>query len=142
MITVSNILREKNVKSKQIMKTCGVSQHTACNWIRGASVPNMKYIRDLATVSNTHYNRLVQARENARTIPRTASKTGTRPKWSPTRRGLKTKAVTANDKAATTSERRCQLMKVAAMFTTLSDDEKTVVSMMADALALLEGGAS
>ena len=143
MITVSNILREKNVKSKQIMKTCGVSQHTACNWIRGASVPNMKYIRDLATVSNTHYNRLVQARENARTIPRTASKTGTRPKWAPTRRGLKPKAATTNaNKAATTSERRCHLMKVAAQFATLSDDEKTVVSMMADALALLEGGAS
>jgi|19_taG_2_1085344.scaffolds.fasta_scaffold42759_2 hypothetical protein len=143
MNTVSNILREKNVKSKQIVKTCGVSQVTACSWIRGASVPHMKYIRDLATMSNTHYNRLVQARDNASALPRTASKTGTRPKWSPSRRGLKPKAATTNaNKAATTSERRCHLVKVAAQFATLSDDEKTVVSMMADALALLEGGAS
>jgi hypothetical protein len=143
MITVSNILREKKVTSKQIMKTCQVSHPTACSWVRGASVPHIKYIRDLATISSTHYKRMVQARENARSIPRTASKTGTRPKWLPSRRGLKPKAATANaNKAATTSERRCHLMKVAAMFTTLSDDEKTVVSMMADALALLEGGAS
>jgi len=31
-------------------------------------------------------------------------------------------------------------MKVAAMFATLSSDEKVVVSMMSDALALLEKG--
>lgn len=137
MITVSTILRDKKVTSRQIVKTCQVSQVTACSWIRGASVPNMKYIRDLATISNTHYNRLVQARTNARSAPRKA-KTGTRPKWAETRKGVR-KAVTPVT-TVTDDARRCHLMKVAAMFTTLTSDEKVVVSMMSDALALLEKG--
>ena len=138
MITVSTILRDKKVTARQIMKTCQVTQVTACSWIRGASVPHMKYIRDLATISNTHYNRLVQARTNANGAPRTASKSGTRPKWSESRKGVR-KAVTPVT-TVTDDARRCHLMKVAAMFTTLTSDEKVVVSMMADALALLEKG--
>ena len=134
MITVSNILRDKHGTARQIVKTCQVSQVTACSWIRGASVPHMKYIRDLATISNTHYNRLVQARKNARSMARTP-KSGTR-----MTRGQKALAVTTP--TPPTNERRCHLMKVASMFATLSSDEKVVVGMMADALALLEKGAS
>ena len=132
MITVSTILRDKKVTSRQIMKTCQVTQVTACSWIRGASVPHMKYIRDLATISNTHYNRLVQARMNSNSTPRT-EKSGTRPKRS-IRKAVNPVATVTDD------ARRCHLMKVAAMFATLSSDEKVVVSMMADALALLEKG--
>ena len=140
MNTVSNILREKNVKSKQIMKTCGVSQVTACSWIRGASVPHMKYMRDLATISHTHYNRMLQARMNSNNAPRT-KKTGSRPKWTESRKAAARKAVNpVATESVTTDERRCHLMKVAAMFATLSNDEKVVVSMMSDALALLEEG--
>ena len=137
MITVSTILRDKKVTSRQIMKTCQVTQVTACSWIRGASVPNMKYMSDLATISKTHVNRLLRARMNSNGAPRTEKKQGSRPKWSETRK------VTSKATAPTTSltsERRCHLMKVAAMFATLSSDEKVVVSMMSDALALLEKG--
>jgi len=140
MITVSTILRDKKVTSRQIMKTCQVTQVTACSWIRGASVPHMKYMRDLAKVSRTHYTRMVSARMNSNNAPRT-KKSGSRPKWTESRKAAARKVVNpVATESVTTDERRCHLMKVAAMFATLSNDEKVVVGMMSDALALLEEG--
>tara|TARA_R110000851_G_scaffold45215_2_gene110950 strand:+ start:1195 stop:1593 length:399 start_codon:yes stop_codon:yes gene_type:complete len=130
MITISTILRDKKVTPKQIVKTCQVSHVTACSWIRGATVPNRKHIRDLAKLSHTHYSRILSAREASTATPRAKST------QLPRGKSVATKVPPTVDAA----ERRCYLMKAAVMYTTLSSDEKVVVAMMADALALLDKG--
>lgn len=130
MITISTILRDKKVTPKQIVKTCQVSHVTACSWIRGATVPNRKHIRDLAKLSHTHYSRILSAREASTATPRAKST------QLPRGKSVATKVPPTVDAA----ERRCYLMKAAAMYATLNSDEKIVVAMMAEALALLPGG--
>ena len=133
MITISTILRDKKVTPKQIVKTCQVSHVTACSWIRGATVPNRKHIRDLAALSHTQYGRFSKAREASYDTPR--AKSTQRPRG----RSVVTKEL-AQHTPKWAAERRCYLMKAAAMYATLNSDEKIVVAMMAEALALLPGG--
>tara|TARA_R110000824_G_scaffold217897_2_gene404347 strand:+ start:1848 stop:2318 length:471 start_codon:yes stop_codon:yes gene_type:complete len=153
MNTVASILSDKNITSKQIVRVCQVSLPTACCWLRGASVPNVQYIRDLATLSNTRYSRLMQARENSKTVPRT-------PPWSGQKKqsdSVVKKTVKKTVKSETSfiprpkaidpkehAERCKHLMMVSSVYATLSEEEKVVVGLMADALSLLDnkGGES
>jgi hypothetical protein len=139
MNTVASILSDKNITSKQIVRTCQVSLPTACGWLRGASVPNPKYIRDLATLSNTRYSRLMQARENSKATPRTPAWSGKKKK----KNGLPTieKKIVIPQLVfdpKERAERRKHLMMVASVYATLSEEEKVVVGLMADALSLLD----
>ena len=127
MKTVSDLLKSKSLTSKQIQRACQVSSATACSWLRGANVPNAKYLKALAELGNIRYSRLVAARQNSKS-------------YKPRKRISTVAATTRHSEVSV--DRRCKLMKIAAMYSQLTSDEKVVVSMMADALALLpaEGG--
>lgn len=127
MVTVSELLKEKQVTAQQIVRACGVTEGAANKWLRGENVPNSKYLKKLSEVSNIRYSRLVNSRNNEKASNR--------------KRKKPVSAQPARKITKKNSNQKCDLLKVAIMYAELTTDEKVVVGLMADALALLpEGG--
>ena len=122
--TIANILHEKKVSPKQIIRACKVTNATAYGWLRGANVPNPKFLKPLAEVASARLSRLVDARKVSLRLRNRRVKT-VLPKTS----SVKVKS----------ESRRKHLMEIASQYSTLTSDEKVVVGMLADALALLGG---
>lgn len=123
MNTISKLLKEKAVTGKQVARACNVSAAAAHSWIRGANVPNPKYLKALSELANIRYSRLVNARNNSRGYSKTVSPPA--------------KSTVEATLGLSTHDRNCRLLKIASQYATLSNDEKVVVGMMAEALELL-----
>tara|TARA_R100000152_G_C6711793_1_gene139309 strand:+ start:468 stop:857 length:390 start_codon:yes stop_codon:yes gene_type:complete len=122
--TIANILHDKQVSPKQIARACKVTHASACSWIRGANVPNPKSLKPLSEIAGVRLSSMVSARKVSLQMRN---------------RKAKTVLPKTNSVQVKSESRRKYLMEIASEYSTLTPDEKVVVGMLADALALLGG---